>query len=340
MHRRTLMNAAALLLGAGAAPAAFGQQPAAVAGFQALKPADFPTKPIEFVVTFPAGGGMDIAARILARHVERITGHRIIVTNRTGGSGMVAHAFLARQAPADGYTVGVIANGVFSDSLLRSEGRWSHTDLTPIAFINTDPITWIVNTRGPLGERTLRQILELARERPGTLRVAARPQGPAEYLIEQVERRSGGRFVRFPVQGNAPGVTAVVGGHVEIATAFYSEYRGQLEAGQVRPVAATGAARAHNLPDVPTFNETLGADDILWSAWRFVVVPKATPADRQRYLEAIIHAALRESAAIEEFARTGAVIGNSLPDAASVQRAAEQMAEAERAFYRQTGRMQ
>ena len=335
MLRRTFLNATAMLLG-GAGAAAAQQQPAA---FQALKPADFPTRPIEFVVTFPPGGGMDIAARILARHVERISGHRVIVTNRTGGSGMVAHAFLARQAAADGYTLGVIANGIFSDSLLRSEGRWSHTDLEPIAFINTDPISWIVGTRGPLAELNLRQILDLARERPGTLRVASRPQGPAEFLIEQVEARTRGRFVRFPVQGNAPGVTALVGGHVEIATAFYSEYRGQLEAGLVRPVAVTGTSRAHNMPDVPTFNETLGVNDILWSAWRFVVVPKATPADRQRYLEALITAALREPAAIEEFARTGAVLDNSLPDAASVRREATQMAEAERAFYRQTGRM-
>lgn len=334
MHRRKLIHAAALLGGAMEAGRAASQSPA-----QALRPAGFPSRPIEFVVTFPAGGGMDIAARILARHVERLTGHRIIVSNRTGGSGMVAHAYLARQAPPDGYTVGIIANSIFSDSLLRSEGRWSHTDLSPIAFINSDPITWIVGTRGPLADRNLAQILAWARERPGTLRVAARPQGPAEYLIEQAEARSGGRFVRFPVQGNAPGVTALVGGHVEIATAFYSEFRGQLEAGAVRPVAVTGASRAQSMPDIPTFNEILGADDILWAAWRFAVVPKATPADRQRYLEAIINAALRDPATIEEFARTGAVIGHSLTDAASVSRAADQMVEAERAFYRQTGRM-
>ena len=335
MHRRIVLGTAAALLAGGAGTAR--AQPAGP--WQALKPADFPTRPIEFVVPFPAGGGMDIVARILAKHVERLTGHRVLVANRTGGSGMVAHAFLARQAPADGYTVGVIANGVFSDSLLRSEGHWSHSDLEPIAFVNSDPMYWVVNARGPLAEERIAGILRIARERPGTLRVAARPQGPAEYLLEQVEQRAGGRFVRFPVQGNAPGVTAVVGGHVEIATAFFSEFRGQLEAGQLRAVALTGSARSAATPEVPSFNETLGVEDILWGAWRFVVVPKATPPARQRYLEAILGAALRDPQAIEEFARSGSPLDGTLQDAAAVRRAAEQMVEAERAFYRQTGRL-
>src|SRR6516162_11931990 len=75
-----------------------------------VKPKDFPTAPIEYTVVYPPGGGMDVTARLLAKHVEKWSGDRIVVNNRTGGAGMVGHAYLATQAKPDGYTVGVIAN--------------------------------------------------------------------------------------------------------------------------------------------------------------------------------------------------------------------------------------
>lgn len=89
MHRRSLLASPAVLL----ASPALTQAPA----LAAVKPADFPNRPIELVVAFPAGGGMDVTARIVGRHAERLTGHRFVVNNRVGGAGMVAHAYMARQ---------------------------------------------------------------------------------------------------------------------------------------------------------------------------------------------------------------------------------------------------
>ena len=85
-----------------------------------LKPKDFPTQPIEFTVVYPAGGGMDVSARLLAKHVENLTGDRILVNNRTGGAGMVGHSYLATQAKPDGYTVGVVASLLWGDAMLRA----------------------------------------------------------------------------------------------------------------------------------------------------------------------------------------------------------------------------
>ena len=82
-------------------------------------------QPIEFTVVYPAGGGMDVTGRLLAKTVEKCSGDRIIVNNRTGGAGMVGHAYLATQAKPDGYTVGVIANLMWGDAMLRAQGRWS-----------------------------------------------------------------------------------------------------------------------------------------------------------------------------------------------------------------------
>src|SRR5689334_340450 len=108
-----------------AAPAGAQQSDAdAKAQLAKLKPADFPTQPIEINVVYPAGGGMDINARLISKYFEKVTGQKAIVNNRTGGSGLIGHTWLATQAPKDGYAVGVIANLVFADAMLRAQGKW------------------------------------------------------------------------------------------------------------------------------------------------------------------------------------------------------------------------
>src|SRR5260370_11102034 len=103
-----------------------------------LKPTDFPTAPIEYAVVYPAGGGMDVTARLLAKYVEKWSDHRVIVNNRTGGAGMVGHAYLATQAKPHGYTVGIIANLMWGDAMLRAQGLRTSTDLEPLRHLNSD----------------------------------------------------------------------------------------------------------------------------------------------------------------------------------------------------------
>src|SRR6185312_16512974 len=142
-----MKNAIALaILAALLATLAAAQSSDAKAELAKLKPKDFPTQPIEFTVVYPAGGGMDVSARLLAKHVENLSGDRIIVNNRTGGAGMVGHSYLATQAKPDGYTVGVIASLLWGDAMLRAQGRWAHTDLEPIAYVNSDALIWVGST--------------------------------------------------------------------------------------------------------------------------------------------------------------------------------------------------
>src|SRR5262245_14253474 len=156
-----------------------------------LKPKDFPTQPIEFTVVYPAGGGMDVAARLLAKHVEKWTGDRIIVNNRTGGAGMVGHAYLATQAKPDGYTAGALANLMWGDAMLRAQGRWAYTDLEPIAYLNTDALTWVGATEGAAKGLSVKQIVEAAKDKPGTIRIATVPGSMWEYIVEQIEANAG-----------------------------------------------------------------------------------------------------------------------------------------------------
>jgi tripartite-type tricarboxylate transporter receptor subunit TctC len=299
---------AALALVSAMAGAAGAQDPKAA--LQALKPKDFPTQPIEFVVVYPAGGGMDVTARLLAKYVEKYVDQRIIVANRTGGAGLIGHTYLATQAKNDGYTVGILVNPFWvEDELIRAKGKWTVADMTPLGFINYDPVTWIVTTDGPFKDKSVKDIVAAAREKPGTVKISIAPDGAFQFLAEGVEAATGAKLVKVPFQGGAPGVTALVGGHVDIATAFLAEYRGHLEAGKVRVVGVAGQERSVFLPQVATFNEALGTVDLVWLAWRFAAVPKGVAADRLRYLEAAIDTAMHDRELVEEYRKLGVIAG-------------------------------
>ncbi|MSQ19503.1 MAG: tripartite tricarboxylate transporter substrate binding protein [Betaproteobacteria bacterium] len=340
MKRMSLLAAlgASLIAGAIALPvAAQGTDTKAV--LAKLKPKDFPSQPIEFTVVYPAGGGMDVTARLLAKYVEKVSGERIVVNNRTGGAGMVGHAYLATQAKPDGYTVGIIANLVWGDAMLRAQGKWSYTDLEPVGYINSDALTWIGQTDGALKGRSLKDVLQIARDKPSTLRVAIVPGSMWEYLVEQLETASGGKFLRVPFQGGGPGITALVGGNVDIAQGFLAEYRGHLEAGKVAPIAVAAGARLVNQKDVATFNEVLGASDYVWNVIRFAVTPKGTPADRKAYLGAIMKAAMQDPELIEEYRKAGAFFDATLAGSASIATDLDKYATRERDFYQKSGRL-
>jgi len=330
MNRRHLLAGATTLC----APRAMAQAPA----IAARQPADFPTRPVELVVAFPPGGGMDVTARIVARHAERLSGHRFIVNNRTGGAGMIAHSYMARQAPADGYTVGILSSGVFVDGVMRAQGLWSISDLEIVAFINYDPMVWVTMTRGPIAGLDFRDIVARAREAPETLRVSMLPQSAYQFSIEQVERATGASFVQVPFQGGVPGMTAMLGGHIEIAIVFFSEFRSQYEAGAVRPVALAGPSRVPNLPDIPTIDEVLGTNGIQWAAWRFAALPKNVPSDRRDYLAAIFQAVVADAEAQREFTQAGVLLDPSLNTGDAVRAAASRLFAAQHRFLRESGR--
>ncbi len=333
--------AAAAWLRPSAAPAQDGAAAAAALRQRvaALKPAGFPSQPIEMVVVYPAGGGMDITARVVQRFFERVTSERSFVNNRTGGAGLVGHTWLATQAPADGHALGIVANLIFSDAR-RSQGRWNWSDLDHIAWLNAEPLNLVVNAEGPFKDAGFRGVVEAAKARPNTVRFTVVPGGYYEWMIEQIEQASGARFLKVPFQGGGPGVTALLGNNVDIALGFYGEISGHLQAHRLVPVAVAGERRSPFLPDAPTVNEVLGTNDITWGVSRWVAVPKAVPADRKAWFTAAFHAAVQDPELVQEFRKLGALPDPSIDTPAKVLANVTRMAEAERAFLVRAGRLQ
>ncbi|WP_291295389.1 tripartite tricarboxylate transporter substrate binding protein [Elioraea sp.] len=339
LTRRMLSIAAGGLAAAAGFPAGLASAQDARPDLARLKPAGFPSQPMEMTVVYPAGGGADLTARLLARTMEQISGDRILVNNRTGGAGMVGHAWLATQAPADGHVMGMLVNLVWGDAMLRAQGRWNYTDLEPIGYINSDPMIWAVTTDGPFKDMPLARIAEAAKEKPNTFRVATVPGSMWDYLIEQVEQNTGARFLKVPFQSGGAGTTALIGNNVDIAPAFFAELRPHIASGRVRLAAIAAAQRVRHLPDLPTFNEALGGTGYEWTLIRFVVVPKNVPADRKAYLSALVRQAMRDGALVEEYTKMGVHFDPALRDAADPAAALNAEAEKEREFYRRTGRL-
>jgi tripartite-type tricarboxylate transporter receptor subunit TctC len=304
-----------------------------------LKPKDFPTDPIEFVVVYPAGGGMDITARHLTRTFEKWTGVKTIVNNRTGGAGMVGHTYLATQAKNDGYTVGVVASLILGDAMLRAQGKWQYTDLDPLAYLNSDALYWSIASDGPFKGKSAKEIIQIAKDKPNTVRAAVVPGSFFEYLVEQTEQATGAKFLKVPFQGGAAGLAALIGGSVDIGSGFYSEMKGFLDAGKMTPIAVSSGERSSYLPNVPTFNEILGAKNVVWLIVRWALVPKGVPAERRAYLAAALTAAALDPELQAEYRKMGAVPDSRYKTPAQVAEEINKLAAMEREFYQKTGRL-
>ena len=310
------------------------------AKLKAIKPKDYPTETITFVVAYPAGGGMDVAARLLAKYVEKYIDHRVIVENKPGGGGIIGHTYLTTQAKNDGYTVALLPGGFFwQDSLLRSGGKWSYRDLVDLVFICDDVNTWIVSTDGILKDKSLKEVIALAKQNPNTIKIAIGVDQPTQFLVEDVEMTSGAKFNKVPFQGGAPAVVATLGGHIDIGGYYFSEYNSHVEAGKIRVLGQAGAERADYLPNTPTFNEALGVNHILWSNWRYAAVPKGIAPERAKYLEEAMLAALHDPECISEFAKVGSKVGIKYLDAKQTTQEVDKQYKATENFFKKTGRI-
>jgi tripartite-type tricarboxylate transporter receptor subunit TctC len=311
MNRRMFFGLAACVAAMMAAtPALQAQEP----------PEGYPSRPIDLVVVYPAGGGMDVTARILASEAERVLGHSFRVQNRTGGGGLVGHSWFANEAEADGYNIGILANPNLALDFIVREGDFEASDFLPIAGINFAPVLWTVSTTGPLAGLDFNGVIEKAKAEPGTITISNVTNSPFDFVIDVVEEHTGAKFVKVPFQGGKPGVVSMLGGNVGIASTFYDESEPHIRAGDMKILAAADAERFVGLPDVPTMDE-LGVPMIpgVWGAKRFVVVPPETPENIRNYLEAAMLKVMNDPEAIKAFEQAGIIL--SPTGAAAVQKA-------------------
>jgi tripartite-type tricarboxylate transporter receptor subunit TctC len=258
--------------------------------------AEYPTRPITFIVPWGAGGGTDAVSRIVASLLERDLGRPVNVVNRTGGSGVVGHAAIANARP-DGYTIGMLTVEI---AMLRHQGltQLSGASFTPLGLINADPTAIQVRADSPY--RNLGDLLAAVRANPGKLKASGTAQGGiwhvslAGLLLEQ--KIAPNAVVWVPSNSNAAGLLDLVAGGIDLVPGSHPEGRSLIDAGKVKSLAVLDERPSSLYPQVPTGAQAVGTRWTL-GVWRGIGAPKNLPKD----IEARLRAAVKKAYESEEF---------------------------------------
>lgn len=237
----------------------------------------WPSKPIRWVVAYPAGGGSDFLARQLAPQLGRQLGQNIVIDNRPGAAGIIG-TDNAAKSPPDGYTIVTGDNGamVFHEAMYKKI-PYSPTDLAPVGFMARFPLIVAVNPSA--GFADAKQWLDALKKNPGKFSYASPGIGSPHHLaMELLKSRTQTFVVHVPYRGTAMAVQDVIAGQVPMMVLDTAAGLPQIRSGKVKALAVMSKKRIAALPDVPTLDE-LGVKDFEVTAWQGLFVPKGTPAD-------------------------------------------------------------
>jgi tripartite-type tricarboxylate transporter receptor subunit TctC len=251
----------------------------------AIAPAQaYPTKPITMVVPFAPGGGSDIVGRLVAEALGKELGQSVVVDNRTGAGGTVGIAYLSKMR-ADGYTIGIgnTSTHAVGPATLPKVPYDPIKDLVPIAMLAETP--YVVAVTPKIEAKTLKDFIDLAKSRPGKLNYGSAGAGSTTHLSSEMFVRAAGiKMEHIGYKGNAPAVTALVGGEIEMLMGTLPSLLAQIRSGGVRALAVTSTRRSPEVPDLPTVQES-GVPGYEASIWYGLVAPAGTPTEAVKRLE-------------------------------------------------------
>jgi tripartite-type tricarboxylate transporter receptor subunit TctC len=236
-----------------------------------------PARPVTLIVPFPAGGGVDAVARIVAERMSAHLGQQVIIDNRGGVAGVIGMRVAAKSAP-DGTTIVMTHTGIISinPTLYANPGYDPRKDFTPIGLIATTPIVLMTNAASPI--RSVADLIALARREPGKLDIGTPPPGTGGYLSAELFKAAAGiDFTIVTYKGTGPLTNDLLGGHIPIAFNVLAPAMGNLQAGTLRAIATAGPTRLPQFPELPTITESglPGFEAVLHYG---LMAPAGTPA--------------------------------------------------------------
>jgi tripartite-type tricarboxylate transporter receptor subunit TctC len=251
----------------------------------------YPSRPVRIVVGFPPGGPADILARLIGQSLSERLGQPFIVENRPGASGNIGTEAVIR-APADGHTLLLVVPGNAISDLLYDKLSFSFIrDTTPVAGISNGPLVMEVNPAIPV--HTVPEFIAYTKVRPGQINFASPGIGATIHLCgELFNMLAGVKMVHVPYRGNAPALTDLIAGQVQMMFADTPSSIEHIRAGKLRALAVTTPVRSEILPEVPTVSEFLPGFEA--SNWFGVAAPKNTPPEIIDKLNNEINLALAE----------------------------------------------
>jgi tripartite-type tricarboxylate transporter receptor subunit TctC len=236
----------------------------------------YPAKPVRLIVAFPAGGGNDVLARLVAQKLSAAYGQQFVVDNRTGAGGTIG-AELAARSPADGYTLflAAVATHAINPNLQRNLPYDPVRDFDPVCLMASAALVLAVHPSLPV--RTVPQLVALAKARPGAINYASSGNGSsAQLAAELFKSMTHTNLQHVPYKGIAQGLNDLLGGHVQVIFNTAAALLPHVKSGRLRALAVTTAKRVPALPDLPTIAES-GVPGYQTGSWWGIVVPAGTP---------------------------------------------------------------
>lgn len=239
--------------------------------------AQYPAKPIRFILPFPPGGGTDTLGRMIAQKLGETLGQQVVSDNRPGGGANLG-AEIAAKSPPDGYTIfmGNVAHTI-NVSLYPKLNYDLVKDFAPVSILASTPNILVVHPSLPV--KSVKELIALTKSRPGQLDFASAGSGSSSHLAGELFNSMGGvKLTHIPYKGGGPAVVALISGQVPVGFATTPSVMPHVASGRLRGLAVTGDRRLPLAPDLPTISEA-GIKGYEASTWYGLLVPAATPVD-------------------------------------------------------------
>ncbi|MBY0270078.1 MAG: tripartite tricarboxylate transporter substrate binding protein [Burkholderiales bacterium] len=236
----------------------------------------YPSKTVRMIVGYPPGGPTDLIARIVAQKLSESWGQQVIVDNRPGASGMIGAELTVRAAP-DGYTLLMVpVTYAVTPSLYPKMSYDAAKDLAPVAQVAAAPFILVVHPTLPV--KTVKELIALARSRPGQLNYASASTGGMPHLAgELFNTMTGVKMIHIPYKGAAPATTDLLAGQVQLMFNNMLSAMPQVKNGRLRAIAVTSSKRSAAVPELPAIAETVPGYEA--SGWYAALAPAATPRE-------------------------------------------------------------
>jgi len=267
-----------------------------------VRAADFPTREIELVVSFPAGGPADTSARIVAPKLSAILGVPVVVANKPGGGGAVGADYVAKARP-DGYTVYAATNSPLTISPRLQKVPYKLTDFAPLGAYAVD--LGVITAKGGGPARTLEEFVDYAKKNPGKLNYGSAGFGTVSFFTMELFKIAYGLdLTHVPFQGTGPVKNAIMGGHVTVATSGFGSLAPLIKSGDLIALVTTAPKRVAEFPNVPTMAEK-GYPDASLNIWMGLYAPARTPKPVQDTLARALAQVARDPAVISAIEKAG-----------------------------------
>jgi len=262
----------------------------------------YPVRPVRIIVGYPAGGPIDIVARLVGEVLSKRLGQPFIIENRPGAGGNVGAETVVR-APADGYTLLLVGSNNYINATLYETLNFNFVrDIAPVGSIGRTPLVMEVNPSVPAA--SIPEFMAYARANPGRLNMASGGVGtPVHMAGELFKMMAGVNMVHVPYRGSAPAVADLVGGQVQVMFDTVSSSLQHIKTGKLRPLAVTTTTRLAILPDVPTVAESVPGYEVV--SVQGLGAPRNTPSEVVERLYAALSDALSGAAIQGRFAELG-----------------------------------